>query len=290
MNKPRQFVPLLKQMLGFYRYGPLPLLIYLALAAAVLVVSSIFLPLGWMEAHGRQGFWGDQLVVVGSVWWCFLMIVSTPLPFLVLGGVTSLEFLFTRAVDRALWLRTERTAVIIIGLGPLLLNLLLSPLGPKLAFEPAASGTSAARVQQRYIEAFPGSHLTATEPSIRSEQLVIARGSEMFAGWLVWFGLVCLFLVGGYFALVFPAWQRAGWHHSRSRLRPWLGGLMVNGPAFVPIFLLVLCAALHLNFLEESFLLFARHPVVMVAALVGLIAIVQPLSERSIRQLEFEFV
>jgi hypothetical protein len=46
MKNPRQFWPLLKQMLGFYRYGPLPLLIYVASSAAVLVVSSVFLPLG----------------------------------------------------------------------------------------------------------------------------------------------------------------------------------------------------------------------------------------------------
>jgi hypothetical protein len=289
MKRPRQFLPLLKQMLGFYRYGPLPLLIYLGITAAVLVASSVFLPVGWMEAHGRQSFWGDQLFVGCCLWWFFLILVSTPLPFLVLSGVTSLEFLFTRAVDRAIWLRTERVAVIIIALGPLILNLLLSPLGPALALEPAAPGSSAALAQQRYLQAFPGSHLAAAGSSTQAGQLVIRHGTEMLAAWMVWLGLVCVCLVAAYFALVFPAWQRAGWHHSSSKLRPWVGALMVNAPAFLPIALLVLCAFLRFNILEESFLLFACHPVLLTIALLGLIFAVQPLSERSIRKLEFEF-
>ena len=275
-------------MLGFYRYGPMPLVIYHGVSAAVLLASSIFLPLGWMEAHDRPSLWG-QFVVSGCLWWVLLMLVSTPLPFLVLGGVTSLEFLFTRAVDRGLWLRTERVASIIIGLGPLFLNLLLSPFGPVLAFEPAAPGSPAAAVQQRYLNAFPGSHLTPGNSSGQTEQLVIRNGTEVFAAWLVWFGLVCVFLVAGYFTLTFAAWQRSGWHHSKARLRPWLGALMVNGPAWLPIFLLLLCASLHFNFLEESFLLFASHPVLMTALLGALILTVQPWSERSIKRLEFEF-
>jgi len=77
------------------------------------------------------------LFVWGCMIWFFLMLVATPLPFQLLGGLVSLEFLFTRAVDRGLWLRTERAAVMIIVLGPLILNLLLSPLSPKLAFDRA---------------------------------------------------------------------------------------------------------------------------------------------------------
>ena len=289
MKKPHQFLPLLKQMLGFYRYGPLPLLIYLGVSAAVLLVSSVFWPMGWMEAHVRQNFWGGQLFLGCCIWWYFLMLVSTPLPFLVLGGATSLEFLFTRAIDRGLWLRTERTAVIIIGLGPVILNLVLSPLGPGLAFEPAASGSPAAMVQERYMQIFPASHLTKVDSAGNSEQLVISHGTEVFAAWLLWFGMLCIFLVAAYFSLAFTAWQRAGWHHSTSKRRPWLGAVMVNAPAYSPVPLLILCAALHVNLFEESFLLFASHPVLMAIALVALILVVQRLSERNIKKLEFEF-
>lgn len=53
--------------------------------------------------------------------------MASPVPFQGLGGFVSLECLFTRAIDRGLWLRTDRTAVMIIALGSLLLYLLLSP-------------------------------------------------------------------------------------------------------------------------------------------------------------------
>jgi hypothetical protein len=289
MKKPRQFLPLLKQMLGFYRYGPLPLLIYISLCAAVLLLSSVFLPMGWMEAHASQKFWAGQLFIGCCVWWYFLMLVSTPAPFLLLGGATSLEFLFTRAIDRGLWLRTERVAVIIIGLGPLILNLIFSPLGPDLAFEPATAGSSAALVQERYRQIFPGSHMAASDTAGRSAELVIQHGAEMFAAWMVWFGLGCIFLVAAYFSLVFTAWQRAGWHHSKSKKRPWLGALMVHTPAYFPILVLLLFATLQINIFEESFLLFASHPVLMGIALIALMLVVQPLTERNIKKLEFEF-
>jgi hypothetical protein len=243
----------------------------------------------WMEANARQKFWSGSLLVGCGMSWYFLMLVSTPLPFLVLGGPTSLEFLFTRAIDRGLWLRTERVAVMIIGLSPLLLNLVLSPLGPELVFEPAASGSSAAVVQGRYMRIFPGSHLTTADSSARTEQLVIPHGNEVLAAWLLWFGMVCIFLVAAYFSWALSAWPRAGWHHTESRKRTWLGAMMVNAPAYSPIFVLIVCAAVRINPFEDSFLLFASHPVLMATALIALVLVVQPMSERNIRKLEFEF-
>jgi hypothetical protein len=288
MKKPRQFLPLLKQMLGFYRYGPLPLLIYLGITAAVVLVSAVFLPMEWMEAHARQKLWSDQVFVSCCASCYFLVLVSTPLPFLLLGGVTSLEFLFTRAIDRGLWLRAERAAIIIIGLGPLILNLALSPLGPQLAFEPAPSRSPAALAQERYTRIFPGSHLTQADSYGTPEQLVIPHGSEVLAAWLLWLGTLCIFLVAGYFSLAFTAWQRAGWHHSESRKRPWLGAIMVNAPVYSPI-LVLLCAGLRINPFEDSFLLFASHPVLMAIGLIALVLAVERLSERNIRKMEFEF-
>jgi hypothetical protein len=287
MKKTCQFLPLLKQMLGFHRYGPLPLLIYIAVTAAVLLVSSVFFPIGWMEAHARQTSWGQELVWSCLMCWYFLGLISTPLPFQLSGGITSLEFLFTRAIDRGLYARAGRTATIIFGLGPVILNVVLSPLGPELAFEPAAPGSPAAAIQERYMRAFPGSRLSTDGSPGKAEQLVIRHGSEAFAAWLLWIGLVSVFLVAAYFSVVFAAWQRAGWHHSKSRWQPWLGGIMVNGPLYLPILLLIICAALRIDVFEESFLLFAGHPVLMVVALIALILIVQPFSERELRKLEF---
>ena len=284
MKKPRQFLPLLKQMLGIYRFGPVPLLLWFLSCGIVLyfgAISSLF-PMEWMRGHDGTGFEG-QFVSTVTLWF-FVMIVATPLPFLVLGGPASLEFLFTRAVDRAQWLRTERMAVIILAVAPLLLNLALSPWESKLAFDAAEPGSTVAVNQVRYMNIFPGSQLTAT-----GAQLVIRHGTEMFAAWLVWSALVGIFLAAGYFTVVFTAWQRAGWHHSKSKWQPWLGGVMVNTPAFAVVLVSGFCMATGVNIYEESFLWFARHPVPAVLALLALILVVQPLSERNIKKLEFEF-
>ena len=285
MKKPVQFFPILKQMLGFCRFGPLPLLVWLGITTACLVVSSVFL----LMQHQTQPDFMGALFIWCCMIWLFLMLVATPVPFQMLGGLVSLEFLFTRAIDRALWLRTERTAVMIIALGPLILNLLLSPLSPKLAFDRADAGSPTAALQDRYLKTFPGSRIVPGDGSGQSEQLVVRHGTQIVAAWLIWTGAVIIFLVAAYWSLVFTRWQRAGWHHNKSRWRPWLGTLMIQTPHFVPPVLLVVCAALRINPCEESFLLFARHPVMSALALIALVLVVQPLSERNIRKLEFEF-
>lgn len=207
-----------------------------------------------------------------------------------LGGLVSLEFVFTRAIDRSLWLRTERAAVMLIALGPLILNLVFSPLSPKLTFDRADPGSPAQWLQERFFNVFPGSQVVAADSSGQAEQLVIRHGTEMFAAWLVWAGTVMTFLVAGYWSLVFTQWQRAGWHHSNSKWRPWLGLVMIQSPFYVPLAVLVGCAALRINPCEESFLFFARHPVAMMLAMIALILLVQPWSERNIQKLEFEFL
>jgi hypothetical protein len=144
-------------------------------------------------------------------------------------------------------------------------------------------------VQERYLKSFPGSQIVAGDSSGHSEQLVIRHGTAMFAAWLVWLGTALIFLVAGYWSLVFTQWQRAGWHHRNSKWRPWLGAAVIHSPFYVPLGLLLGCAALRINPCEESFLFFASHPVAMVLALGALILIVQPWSERNITKLEFEF-
>jgi hypothetical protein len=162
-------------------------------------------------------------------------------------------------------------------------------LSPKLAFVRADSGSPAAALQERCLKTFPRSQVIAMDSNGQPEQLVIRHGTEMFAAWLVWSGTALIFLVAGYWSLVFTQWQRAGWHHSNSKWRPWLGFVMIHSPFYVPLGLLLICAALRINPCEESFLLFARRPAAMVLALIALILVVEPWSERNIRKLEFEF-
>ncbi|MDB6055200.1 MAG: hypothetical protein JWN25_2723 [Verrucomicrobiales bacterium] len=286
MKAKTDLITMLKQRLGIYLYGPLPLILYMLSTGIVMHFSMILFPVSWMESHSLPHLWSGQVFFETIIWWFFLMVVSTPLPFQLLGGPMSLEFTLTRAIDRTSWLRSERIALIIVGLGPLLLNLALSPLGSSLAFDPPTPGTASALIGERYEYSFPGSQLLLVDST---PKLVIHHGAEMFAAWLVWFGALCIFLAAGYFSIVFKAWQRSGWHYSKSKARPWLGSLMVNFPAYYPILILLLCSGFHVNIFEESFLLFATYPALMVTALVALILFVESLSEKNIQTLEFEF-
>jgi len=287
LKKTRPFLSVLKQMLGIYRFGPVPLVFWLLFCGIVFYFSAVFSPMEWMRGHDTSDFAEAQVMSTVFVWF-FLMMISTPLPSQILEGISSLEFMFTRAIDRAFWLRIERVAIIVLAVGPLLINLALSPWELKLAFDPAEPGSSAAATQAQYVSAFPGSHATRAETT-QAPQLVIRHGTEMFAAWLVWLALMGIFLVAGYFTWAFTLWQKAGWHHSKSRWRPWLGAFMVYAPTFsvIPLFIFSLVA--RTNVYEESFLFFARHPLPMAGALVALAGVVQPLSERNIRKLEFEF-
>ena len=290
MKKTSQFLPLLKQMLGLYRYGQIPLLLWFLSCGIVFYFGLIVLPVAWMHGH-NGGSVGEANFLSIVILWGFLMMVATPLPFQLLGGLTSLEFIFTRAVDRAVWLRAERAAVAVIALGPLILNLALLPWQPPLAIEPAAANSPGVKIQERYLAIFPGSHLEpASKSSAKEEQLIIHHGNAMFAAWLLWTGLSLICLVAAYFSIVFTAWQRAGWHHSKSKHRTWLGAVIVNAPAFAPIFLIIICLLARFNIFEESFLLFASHPVLWALGLAALIAVVQPMAERNIKKMEFDFV
>jgi hypothetical protein len=65
MNPTRQFLPVLKQMLGFYRYGSLPLLGWLGLSTACLVVSSVFL---LMQHQTQPDFMGALFIWCCMIW------------------------------------------------------------------------------------------------------------------------------------------------------------------------------------------------------------------------------
>jgi hypothetical protein len=270
-------------MLGWNRFGPIPLLAWLVAYGFVVTVVAKALPNEWMLASHSPSAFGSVQVSSGAGLWMFMLLVSTPLPFVVLGGANSLEFLFTRAVDRRVWLRVERVAVLVIAILPLVVNLAVSPWRGKLTVEAGSP-----EVQAHYLSIFPGSHAAAAE-SGAEQGLVIEHGTETVAAWLLWAGLMVVFLVAGYFSAVFCWWQRWSWHHSKSKWRPWLGTLMVSAPGNFVIVLFLFTLISGANIYEECFFLFAGHPVLSVVALVVLIRVVQPWTERNIGRLEFEF-
>ncbi len=254
----------------------------------ILFFSGNLIPLEWMD-------WSQEKVLLGAefpaliLFFLFLIIGASPLPILLLGGPTSLEFLFTRAIDRRKWLRAEHAVILILIVGPLLVNLMVSLWRPDLSVEPGPAGSGLALRQAQYLKIFSGSHLSPKMPG-EPQLLIIRHGAEMFAAWLVWFGTLTIFLAAGYFTVVFRAWQRGGWHHSKSPHRNWLGALMLQLPTWGPLLVVTALALLRINIFEVSFLLFARDPWMLTAGLIALIFFAETLGERNIQKLEFEFL
>ncbi len=154
MKQPRQFLPLLKHILGLYRYGPIPLLLWFLSAGAILYFVTDSIPTTWAQGIAPRDFALEQMACC-MMFWLFLMFASTPLLHQLLGGMPSFEFLFTRAIDRAVWVRAEGAAVIVFSATPLAVNLVCR------LFKPAGD---------------------------------LPQGAAMFAAWLLWLALVLIFL------------------------------------------------------------------------------------------------
>jgi hypothetical protein len=288
MKKPDQFLPLLKQMLGFYRFGFLPLFLYELAVGIILCSGAIFSPgpVQWIYSYPESQSGPVQLMLCGFLW-SYLCFVSTAAPLQLLGGVTSIEFILTRAVNRVVWLRAERVFMLILVAAPLAVNLAVSPWEPEMVLEPSEPGIIAPEAQARYAGTFPSSQLT-TNKSTHGERLTVPRGTEMFAAWMLWAALSAIFLVAGYFTIIFSVWQRSKLYYSKSKWRDFLAGAIIFAPSFLVVPVFLSWVAWGVNWFEWSFLFFARHTAWSVAALLLLIVLVQPLSERNIQKLEFE--
>ncbi len=292
MKPPRQFLPLLKDALGFYRAGPLPLLAWLGIASAFWVFESFFSPVVWMEDHTQEnGFGGGQIVSI-TILWVWLWVACSPALLELVHGLPAsrmIEFLFTRAIDRKYFCRALVAAGAVTVQFPLILNLLLSPLKPELIFGPGVSTTPAAvAAQKRYVAAFPDSiRTTAGEPE-SSSLLIVRHGTVAFAAWLIWAETVAATLVGGYYALVLKRTQKAGLHYARSAWKRLPATMIVLAPMIIAVSLAVMVGLSGINLFEESFLRFAAHPwLLMALALAARYGVLLPALEWRTTQYEY---
>jgi len=188
----------------------------------------------------------------------FLMMLSTATMLELAVGMPAgalIEFLFTRALDRGIYLRAERVAQFIVLIGPLALNLAISPFAPEMDFG--------------------------------SEQLRLRHEPELFAGWLAWAGMLCIYLVAGYHVLVAKPLKKLAIRHTETKRGLWLILVIAYAPVATVLPVIGILAAVRINFYGGCFQFFVRHLFISLLGLLALIAIIQPLSERGIRRLEF---
>jgi hypothetical protein len=261
MKTPHPFSSLLTVLLGFRRFGPVPLLLWFGLSTAVLYAVTIFSPALWaaLQAQGqtRQDFFGAQFTAACALY-MFMTMLSTPTMLQLAAGMPAgalIEFLFTRALDRGNFLRAERVAQFIVLVGPLVLNLAVSPFAPVLDFD-------------------------SDQPRLRHEP-------ELFAGWLALAGTLCIYLVAGYHVLVAKRLKKLAIRHAETKRGLWLVLVVAYAPVVMVLPVIAVFAAMRVNIYGECFQFFVRHMVISLLGLLALVAIVQPMSERRIMKLEF---
>ena len=261
MKTPSQFITLLTLTTGIRRFGTIPLLIWIALTTTVAYMMTLYNSDMFMlqEPNGaRQDFWAVQ-IAYGFALYGFLMVVASPMAMEFFAGMpaaAALEFLFTRAVDRVIFLRAERVAFLIILIGPLLLNLALSPLAERMNAG-ALRGT-----------------IPAHEP-------------ERYAGWLIWLALLVMYLSFGYFLLVIKWLQGLVYRYRETKRGRWLIACVAWAPHLSLFAAIIVLGCLRIDVYGASFNVFASHPALCTIGLLALVGLVQLKSERNLRKMDF---
>ncbi|HEY3913893.1 MAG TPA: hypothetical protein VGN61_05340 [Verrucomicrobiae bacterium] len=255
----RPFLSLLTVLLGIRRFGPIPLLLWLGASTVVycainVMSSGLLLDLG---AQGRTStdFLGSQ-IGIGGAFYLFLMVLLTSILLEFMCGMPGpplIEFFFTRAMDRGLFLRAQRMAHFVVLIGPMLLNLAISPFVRELDFG--------------------------------SEGIHLRHEPVMFAAWMTWAGILCLGLVAAYHFLIMRRLQKLA--NSGTKLKLVVVYLAIYGPLLAVPGMIAFCTISRINIYEQCFWMFANHLWLSWAGVLVLACVVEPLSERGLRKLEY---
>ena len=138
----------------------------------------------------------------------------------------------------------------------------------------------AVRRHGQYLRAFPANTPAKGHEAILPGQIVIPHGAVAFTAWLAWSVTLAFLLLQGYGTLV------ARWVKPNN----WWTALFPVAPILYLFLFLILAAKgslkAHLSIYENSFLLFATHPLAMSLGLVVLAVVIQTWCERRFSQLE----
>jgi hypothetical protein len=234
------------------------------------------------------GFVPIMLFLMGA-WLCAVMIYATIPNFSDLLDpsvvapcslrLPSLEYLFTRAINRRLLFRARTAVFFILVLTPLFLSLAIAPFAPQTRFGLAdPTSPAAVRRYEQYQKAFPASHPAMNHAM--PGQITVPLGAAAFIAWLAWFGTFASVLLQAYGALI------AKWITPN----PWRTALFAAAPLLAMVGCVLLLTRTSLNvrvdICERSFLLFSTYPIPLVIALAALAAALQIWCERRFSKLE----
>ena len=96
-----------------------------------------------------------------------------------------------------------------------------------------------------------------------------------------------MYLSFGYFLLVVKWLQGLVYRYQETKRGRWLIACVVWAPLLSFSVAMIVLGCLRINVYLESFIVFARHPALCTAGVLVLICLVQFMSERNLRKLDF---
>ncbi|MGD0410102.1 MAG: hypothetical protein ABSC18_00230 [Verrucomicrobiota bacterium] len=284
------FWPLLRNELLFDHFPrvPLALAVFYCLAVWYVIGCGLLLLL----TRGCQGdialFFSsiqDAFVPICCGWLFNALMLTGIITIPGFGRSETYEFYFTRAIARRGLFRAKTMVLFAVLLGPLILNMFLALRTPDLVLQPnrlaaPMSGPSMPdpELMEGYRRAFPGAHPKVVRPGLTAQEvheLVLPRATLVYAGWLLWGGVLGVLAIQAY-----CAWM------ARHVTRRFLPMVVFVGPPLLAISLLVVQFGGLSAFLERSFLFFAGHQAALVLAAAAAIPLVQWWAERRFSELE----
>ena len=282
--------PLLRNELLLDQFPRVPL------AAGVLYCLTVWYVIGCglllLLTHGCQGdvalFFNsiqDAFVPICCGWLLNALMLTGIMTIPGFGRSETYEFYFTRAIARRSLFRAKTMVLFAVLLGPLILNMFLALRAPDLVLKPMMlaapmSGPSVPDPERMegYMRAFPGAHPNAVRPGLTTpevHELVLPCAALVYAGWLLWGGVLGVLAIE-----VYCAWM------ARHVTRRFLPMMAFVGPPLLSISLLVVYFGGLSGFLERSFLFFASHKAALTLAALAAIPLVQWWAERRFSELE----
>lgn len=286
------FWPLLRHGLGFLQFGFWPAFCWLlgSLAVVFFLVSPNY-PETFFHERSQSARIGDG--IIGCTFLAFIWLwltFSDILTQLANSGATRhvLEFMWTRAIDRRMAHRAGSVAAWILFIGPLILNLLISPLAPDAWIDPSEmAGPAGQNALARYQAIFGHADLPAG-PASESTHLAIHNGQVYFDAWMCWMAMLSFVGFGVYWAGILRPIQR---NVARFAAFGGPGRILLDLIVYAPMFLLPITPIIiglisRINVYEESFLFFSAHWLAGGCGALLLLAVTQLWLEKEVCKLE----
>jgi hypothetical protein len=273
------YLALLRNELGIDQWSTAGIIQYLFVQAVLLTV--VIVPTALLLDREPMPTGNFPMFTAPAFLWLLMLSMylshaSIPATWSAVPHFKAFEFMFTRAVDRRINYRAKATAIAVVTLVPLLINLVASFFHPdvKLALYSRFSEHGAVDYA-RIATSFPAAqilHGTITAPEV----IRLPTGYTAVAVFELSMAVFCIACIQGFFATIGRLFEK----------KNLVVSLAVMTPALLLVGTVLVATLLGVNILEEAFLTFHQHAMAAVIA-IALFAVANQLyGERKFSRLE----